>query len=191
MTVSLKRWLIAAAALIAVNLIAALVIKPTARVMAVTKGRAINAVPGSVTVQAEFQMELKSETSGRVIKSELDPGQKVAAGTVLVQIDTGDLTLEIEQIQHEYESAKKRIAVGSAIKLELESANENLANLERLTKAGNYPPAELEKQRRLVKQVEQRLALEGVNNAQQLATYENTLKVKRRQLEKMTIRAPF
>jgi RND family efflux transporter MFP subunit len=191
LTPSLKKWLIIAAAVVAVVLIVAWVIKPTARVMAVTKGRAINAVPGSVTVQAEYQMELKSETSGRVIKSELDPGQKVAAGTVLVQIDTGDLTLEIEQIQHEYESAKKRIAVGSAIKLELESANENLANLERLTKAGNYPPAELEKQRRLVKQVEQRLSLEGVNNAQQLATYENTLKVKRRQLEKMTIRAPF
>jgi RND family efflux transporter MFP subunit len=106
-------------------------------------------------------------------------------------MDTGDLTLEIEQIEHDYESAKKRIAVGSAIKLELESATESLENFERLTKAGNYPPAELEKQRRLVKQIEQRLALEGVANAQQLSTYENTLKVKKRQLEKMTITAPF
>jgi RND family efflux transporter MFP subunit len=191
MTAPLKKGLIIAAALIAVILVISAVIKPTARVMAVTKGRAINAVPGSVTVQAEYQMELKSETSGRVIKSELDPGQRVKAGTVLVQIDTGDLVLEIEQIQHDYEAAKKRIAVGSAIKLDLESATESLENFERLTKAGNYPPAELEKQRRLVKQIEQRLALEGVNNSQLLATFENTLKVKRRQLEKMTITAPF
>jgi RND family efflux transporter MFP subunit len=136
-------------------------------------------------------MELKSEIGGRVVKSELDPGQKFTAGTVLIQIDTGDLTLEIEQIQNEYDTFKKRVAVGSAIKLELESATESLENFERLTKDGNYPVAELEKQRRLVKQIEQRLSVENVNNTQTLATFENTLKVKRRQLDKMTIMAPF
>jgi RND family efflux transporter MFP subunit len=187
----MKKTLIAAAALIAVILIVIAVSKPTAQVAVVTEGLATSLVPGSVTVQAEYQMELKSEISGRVVQSELDPGKKITAGTILVQIDTGDLELEIEQIQHEYDTAKKRIAVGSAIKLELESARESLENFERLTKAGNYPAAELEKQRRLVKQIEQRLALEGVTNTQQLATYENTLKVKRRQLEKMTIVAPF
>jgi RND family efflux transporter MFP subunit len=66
-----------------------------------------------------------------------------------------------------------------------------LVNFERLTKAGNYAVAELEKQRRMVKQIEQRLALEEVKNTQELATFENTLKVKKRQLEKMTIVAPF
>jgi RND family efflux transporter MFP subunit len=187
----MKKILIAAGILIAAVLIIAAVIKPTAKVAVVTEGLATSLVPGSVTVQAEYEMELKSEIGGRVMKSELDPGQKITAKTILVQIDTGDLELEIEQIQHEYDTAKKRIAVGSAIKLELESAMESLENFERLTKAGNYPAAELEKQRRLVKQIEQRLALEGVTNTQQLATYENTLKVKRRELEKMTIVAPF
>ncbi len=60
-----------------------------------------------------------------------------------------------------------------------------------MTKAGNYPPAELEKQRRSVKQIQQRLELEKVANALELENYENTLKVKRRQLAKMTITAPF
>ena len=187
----MKRILIIIAASVAVVVLIAALLKPTAKVAPVTKGRATSSVPGSVTVQAEYQMELKSEIGGRVIKSELDPGQAIKAGMVLVQLDTGDLTLEIEQIENEYETAKKRIAVGSAIKLDLESATESLQNFERLTKAGNYPAAELEKQRRLVKQIEQRLALEGVTNAQLLATYENTLKVKRRQLEKMTIVAQF
>ncbi|MEO7599002.1 MAG: efflux RND transporter periplasmic adaptor subunit [Opitutus sp.] len=191
MTAPLKRILIAVAAVVVLILILNAVLKPTAKVAAVTKGLAQSLVPGSVTVQAEYQMELKSEISGRVIKSELDPGQTIKAGSVLVEIDSGDLKLEIEQIQNDYESAKKKVAVGSAIKLELESANESLANFERLTKTGNYPVAELEKQRRLVKQIDQRLALEGVTNSQQLATLENTLKVKRRQLEKMTIVAQF
>jgi RND family efflux transporter MFP subunit len=186
-----KKILIGVAALIAIIFIISSLTKQTAKVSLVKKDTAVSLVPGSVIVQAEYEMELKSEISGRVIKSELDPGQPVTAGTVLVQIDTGDLTLEIEQTQNLYDTAKKRIAVGSAIKLDLETASDALQNYERLAKTGNYPILELEKQRRLVKQIEQRLALEEVANTQELATYQNTLKVKRRQLDKMTIRAPF
>jgi len=74
-----------------------------------------------VTVQAEYIMELKSEVSGRIVKSELDLGGKVSAGTMLAQIDTGDLELQIEKTQNDYDSLKKSIAVGSAIKLDLDT----------------------------------------------------------------------
>ncbi|MBP6507530.1 MAG: efflux RND transporter periplasmic adaptor subunit [Opitutaceae bacterium] len=165
--------------------------RPVALVAKVTSGTAYKAVPGSVIVQAEFEMELKSEVGGRVVKNDLDPGQHVEAGAVLAQLDAGDLVLEIEGIRDKYQADKSRIAVGSAILLELQSAKETLENYERLTKSGNYPEAELIKQRRLVKQIEQRLELENVNNRQLIDSYENTLKVKQRQLEKMTIVAPF
>ncbi|HNC23323.1 MAG TPA: efflux RND transporter periplasmic adaptor subunit [Opitutaceae bacterium] len=187
----MKKLLIAAGAIVVVALALFVLLKPTAKVAAVIKGRATNAVSGSVTVQAEYQMELKSEIGGRLIRSELDPGKKVEAGAVLAQIDPGDLQLEIERIEQDYDAAKKRIAVGSSIKLELETATEALANFERLTAAGSYPATELEKQRRLVKQVEQRLALEDVARKQEIANFENTLRVKHRQLDKMTITAPF
>ena len=62
-------------------------------------GLAVKAVPGSVTVQAEYIMELKSEVPGRIVKSELELGAKVAPGSVLAQIDTGDLELQIEKTQ--------------------------------------------------------------------------------------------
>lgn len=166
-------------------------VKPTAKVATVGKGKAINAVSGNVTVQAEYQMDLKSEIGGRLMTAELDPGSKVQAGAILAQIDTGDLQLEIEKTQADYDALKSEIAVGSAIKLELDTARDVLDNYERLTKAGQYAAGELEKQRRVVKQVEQRLALEQVSQKQRIATYENTLKVKRRQMEKMTITAPF
>ena len=165
--------------------------RPVALVAKVTSGTAYKAVPGSVIVQAEYVMELKSEVGGRVVRSELDPGKPVAAGDVLAQLDTGDLELEIEGIRDKYEAEKRRIAVGSAILLQLQSEQETLENYERLTKSGNYPEAELVKQRRLVKRTEQSLELEKVENQQLLDNYENTLKVKQRQLEKMTIIAPF
>ena len=186
-----KKLLIAAAAVIVVAFILFSVLKPVARVAAVTSGTATKAVAGSVTVQAEFVMELKSEVPGRIVKSELDLGAKVAAGTVLAQIDTGDLLLDIEKTQSDYEAAKARIAVGSSIALDLETARDSLDNYERLAKTGQYPLADLEKQRRSFKQIEQRLALEKVANKSLIDGYENTLKVQHRQLDKMTITAPF
>jgi len=165
--------------------------RPTALVVEVNSGRALKAVPGSVIVQAEFEMELKSEVGGRVVKSNLDLGKSVSAGDVLCQLDTGDLQLEIEKITNEYETAKKRIAVGSSIALELANAQDDLKNFEQLFRSGNLPESELVKKRRGVKQIEQSYALEKVNNAQLLEGFENTLRVKQRQLEKMTIVAPF
>ncbi len=165
--------------------------RPAALVAEVTSGRAIKAVPGSVMVLAEFEMELKSEVGGRVVKSNLEPGNSVSAGDVLCQLDTGDLELEIEKITSEYDTAKKRIAVGSSIALELANARDDLKNFEQLYRSGNFPESELVKKRRGVQQIEQSYALEKVNNAQLLDGFENTLRVKQRQLEKMTIMAPF
>lgn len=181
------------AAVGAVLLVVAVVFltRSVAQVAIVKRAKAVNSKPGSVTVQAEYQMELKSEVGGRLIRSELDPGKLVRQGDFLAQIDTGDLQLEIEHIQSEYEAAKQRIAIGSQIALELANARDNLENFERLTKSGNYPEAELVKQRRLVEQIRQKYEQEQLANRQSAESFENTLKVKKRQLEKMTITAPF
>lgn len=165
--------------------------RPTARVANVQGGQAVKAVPGSVIVQAEFEMNLKSAVGGRVVKSELDPGKSVKEGDVLVQLDTGDLELEIEGKQTEYEATQKRIAVGSQLELDYETQKEIYANFERLTATGNYSQADLTKQARILKQAQQKVELEKVANQQLLEILENTLKVKKRQLEKMTIIAPF
>ncbi len=164
---------------------------PVAKVTLVTSGHAINAVPGSVTIYAEYQMELKSEIGGRVLKSKLDPGQHIREGDFLVQIDPGDLDLEIERIESEYNAHKSRVAVGSSAKLEFETVREQLDNLERLFKLGNASESQVTQQKRILRLYEQRVELEAVENKLKTEGYENTLKSKRRQLEKMTIRAPF
>jgi RND family efflux transporter MFP subunit len=187
----MKKWLIALIAVAAVVFVVFTLSKPTAQVATVTKGLAVNAVSGNVTVQAEFQMDLKSEIAGRLMSSELDPGKKVEAGSVVARLDPGDLQLEIEKTQNDLDAAKAKVAVGSAIKLQLETARDEFENYERLTKSGNFPPGELEKKRREMKQLEQRLALEDVAQKQELANLETALRTKKRNLDKMTITAPF
>lgn len=165
--------------------------RPVATVEAVTSGRAINAVPGSVTVFAEYEMDLKSEIGGRVLRSALDDGLVVKEGDFLAQIDTGDLDLEIERIESEYAAHKARLAVGSSIKLELQTAREEQDNLERLLKLGSVAETQVVQQQRRLRQIEQRLELENVANQEKTDAFDNTIKVKRRQRDKMTILAPF
>lgn len=180
-----------AAAVAALVLFLVFGLRPTAIVAPVVRGNAPDARTGSVVVDAEYYMDIKSEIGGRIASSELEPGKRFAKGDVLVRIDPRDIEIEIERLESDYETLKRRIAVGSATELELDAAKERLETLERLYKQGQASENDLAQHRRSIRGIEQRLELEKVNNEHQLATQENALKAKRRQLDKMTIRAPF
>lgn len=177
--------------IIALVVIGLFVVRARADVAPVQSGMAVNAVPGNVTVEAEYTMEIKSEIGGRVATCNLTPGLQVSAGDTLVQLDTADIKLDIECITSEFEAAKKRIGVGSSIAIEVANARDDLANAERLQKLGQVSDMELNRAKRIVQAAEQRLALETVTNQQLLENYKNTLKAKNSQLEKMTVVAPF
>jgi len=166
-------------------------LRPVAAVATVGKGPILNAVSGSVVVEVEKFVEIKGEVGGRLIQSELSPGKTVKEGDLLVQIDTGDIDLEIAQLNSEYKAKKNQFAVGSSIELDLATAQETLTSFERQTERGTYPKAELDKRRREVKVIEQKLELEKISNQLTLETEENNIKVKERQRDKMTLRAPF
>jgi RND family efflux transporter MFP subunit len=185
------KLLIALLVLVALVFGAVLWTRPVATVVAVVRDKAINAVPGSVVVEAEFIMDIKSELGGRIVHSELDPGKRFAKGDLLVRIDARDIELEIEKIESDYQAAKKRIEIGSGLDLQLATAREKLENLERLHRIGQFPEAELIVERRTVTALEQRLELEKVENANKLEGFENSLRVKKRQRDKMTIFAEF
>lgn len=165
--------------------------RPEALVAEVFRGRAVDAVPGSVVVEAGFIMDIKSEIGGRLIFTTLEPGKRFKEGDVLVRIDTGDIELEIEKLESDFAAARRRVEIGSSTTLELANAKDNLRNLERLASLGQISDNEIIQARRAVQQVEQRVALEDVANQNMLEGFENQLLVKRRQMDKMTVRAPF
>jgi RND family efflux transporter MFP subunit len=146
-----------------------------------------------VAVKEEYSMDMKSEVAGRVLKEgyKLEIGMPVKEGDLLVHLDTGDVELVINQVKNEYESSKQRIALGSAVKYALETAKSDFTNTERLTRMGQVSDSDYQKARRAVETLEQQLALETVMNEENLRTDENTLHTQQRQMEKMTIRAPF
>ena len=165
----------------------------TAKVSVVTKGRAVNSVPGTVVIRAEYEQPLVSEVAGRVIEKDfnLDLGKKVKKGDILCRIETTDLNIDIEHIESEQDAAKRRVEAGSLIELERQTAREALDQLERMYKLGSVSEADIVKQRRSYKAIEVRVENERIANQASLDGYINTLKVKRRIAEKMTILAQF
>lgn len=165
-------------------------LRPQALVSSATRGTAVRTVPGSVEVKAEFANELKSEVGGRVSETSLDVGKRVFRGDVLVQLDTGDVDLEIERIKNEVVAARRKVELGSTLRADVLNARDTFANLERQAAAGAYPQVELEKQRRSLQQLEQRMELDEVNLKLALENFENQLRAKEREKSKMTIIAP-
>jgi RND family efflux transporter MFP subunit len=165
-------------------------IQPVALVGPITRGTAVRAVPANILVTEEFRMEIKSESGGRVLKSHVQLGTVVKAGDVLFELDPKDLDLEIERIEADYKAAKARIELGSPIRFEIETAEETVRNNTRLVEQGKIAQVELDRSKRAVAQIKDRLANENITNQQTLDTFENTLKQKRRQREKMSVVAP-
>jgi RND family efflux transporter MFP subunit len=165
--------------------------RPVAKVVRVVRGKAVDAVPGSVIVNAEYEMELKSELGGHLIKSALDEGKHVQKGEFLVQLDAGDIDVEIEKLQLDEDTLKKRIAVGSPAQLQLDGAKVAFADVERMHKLGQMSDSDFESQQRSFESVQWQLKLEQIGNQNLIDTDENALKAKRRERDKMTITAPF
>jgi len=167
--------------------------RATAKVAVVVKGRAVNSVPGTVVIRAEYEQPLVSEIAGRIIEKDfnLDPGKQVKKGDVLCRIEITDTQIDIENIESEQDALKRRIEVGSLIELERQTARESLDQYERMYKLGSVSEADIIKQRRSFKAIEIRVENDKITSQASLNSYINALKVKRRIVEKMTIKAQF
>ena len=164
--------------------------QPVAVVGPITRGTAMQIVPANILVTEEFRMEIKSESGGRILKSHVQLGTQVKAGDVLFEVDPKDLELEIERIESDYKAAKARIELGSPKRFQIATAEETVRNNTRLVEQGKLAQIVLDQSKRTVTQLQDELATENINNQQTLDNFENTLKTKRRQLEKMQVRAP-
>lgn len=87
--------------------------------------------------------------------------------------------------------ARKKVEVGSSTPIELENAKVDLENATRSHAMGLNSSLDLDRVRRTVRGIEQRVAIEKVNSDANIQALENALKAKRRLKDKMTVRSPL
>lgn len=184
--------------IIAVVLVAAAVVgfewfRPTALVVTVRRGMAVDVVTGSVVVHADKDLQdIKSELSGRV--AWIDPrqlGTPFKKGEPIMRLDSSDLERQIKQAQEDFNAQVERARIQKEHDPALEIAKETLAAQQLRYKRGEISETDWKNAQRAYQQVETNLALADFDTKQRKIDFDNAQANLKRQLEKMTIRAPM
>lgn len=167
-------------------------LRPVAKVETIARGNAANVVPAAVIVTAGRVSPIESDVDGRLLTSELHPGNEVKEGAIIAQLDTTDVDLEIQRAQNEYDAADKRIAIAKKISdLRKTAAEEELEEAKRRDERNEAPKLDLPRRKRDFDIAAEQRSAEEAENARTLAALKNTLSTAQRKKDKMTIKAPF
>jgi multidrug efflux pump subunit AcrA (membrane-fusion protein) len=143
----------------------------------VVRGKAVDAVYATGTVEADDRVNLKAKSSGSVAAILVKEGQPVKKGDLLARIDNPVVTFDLKRGQADLSAATAQAgsnapqlaalrAQADAIKADLATARTELGRTEALVKGGSVAQAELDRAAARVTQLEGQL---GANEAQQRA----------------------
>lgn len=188
----LVRIAVALAVLAAVTVAVLHNLRDTARVKAVNRDTAIDAVTGSVVVQADGGFkELRSEAAGKVVVANIKPGSHFRKGDVLVQLDTTELDRQIAETRRKFESDKARARIALENNPERKVAEERLATAKRLFDLGNASEEDLKSAQRALDGIVTRLKLTDFDDQKADVDFKVAMEGLELLREKMRVVAPF
>jgi RND family efflux transporter MFP subunit len=163
-----------------------------ALVATVQKGRAVDAVAGSVVVHADKDLqELRIEGSGRVVEcARLEPGTTVKAGDVLVKLDTTEMERGHADARRRYEADRELLRIRNEKNRDLELARQNLENTRRLHELGNASTESVNAAQRAVDAVLTAQAEADFHARLEAENFARAEEAHALQLKRMTVIAP-
>lgn len=143
----------------------------------VVRGKAVDAVYATGTVEADDRVNVKAKASGSIAEILVKEGQAVKKGDLLARIDNPVVAFDLKRGQADLSAATAQAganapqlaalrAQADAIKADLSTARTDLGRTEALVKGGSIAQADLDRARARVTQLEGQLA---ANEAQQRA----------------------
>lgn len=192
-------------------------LQETARVKAVERSTAVDAVTGSVYVDADggTHKELKAEADGKVFESALIVrGSRFRKGDVLLQLETAEYERQIEDYKRKYQDEKKlahiRLTNGRPQLLEgvekladedrarlyrevsptRKLVVEKLAQAKRLFELNSISAEALRDAERTLENLDLQLQIDALNERRAEVDFKVTMENHQLQLDRMRIRAP-
>jgi HlyD family secretion protein len=150
--------------------------KPVAvTVTPVVRGRAIDAVYATGTVEAEDRVQVKAKSSGSILEILVKEGASVKKGDLLARIDNPAVSYDLKRGQADLSAAAAQSGANApqllslrgqwqAVHADLESARQDAERIDQLAKTGSISQAEVDRGHARVAQLEGTLA---ANEAQQ------------------------
>jgi RND family efflux transporter MFP subunit len=155
----------------------------------VTRGEALNAVPGSVTVYADKGFrDFKLEVGGRVAQCDLlAPNKAFKKGEVMLELDTYEAKRDLEEFERNFKYNQEKRTLGLKNNTDRQVAKENLENAERVYKRGDVSKDMLTTAQRAMDAINYKFEQEEADNKKAIEDYNSALDLKKRQLEKMRV----
>lgn len=164
----------------------------TARVKPVNRDTAVDAVTGSVVVEADGGFkELKSEAAGKVVVANLKPGSDFKKGDVLVQLDTTEIDRQIAETKRKYESDKARAKLLLDNNPEKKIAQERLDTAKRLFQLGNASEDDVKTVQRALDAIETKLKLADFDDQKGDVDYKVAMDGLELMRKRLQVVAPF
>ena len=167
---------------------------PVVMVEAVARGMVKHSSPGRVEVLPVRAQRLSSTRAGRVESVIMQPNstsRPVAAGEVIIQLETDDVKLALDEIQASLKAAEARLATESELALQVASQSRELKDFRVLAKEGRFPLAELRKKEDALKGLQARLEVEAITLQEQVESYRAKEAQTLSHIEDLTIKSPF
>jgi len=162
-------------------------LRPVVITDTVRRGVAVNGVGGTISVMAEQSPTVRAEVDGRVLSVAVKDGAEVKVGDVLVELDPASTQLQIEGLEGDLATARRRLEVGPTGMQSLAAAQEALRIAESDFKRGTIPELALNAAKRSAAGAEQSVELERIRLQQDVTTTSNELELARLRLKKMKI----
>jgi RND family efflux transporter MFP subunit len=182
-------------ALVAGGIYAALVgFRENAVVAEVTRGKAVDAVPGSIEVFADKDLQqLKIESAGRVewCAEHLDEGKSFKKNDELVRLDTAEVKRAFAETTRAYEAEKEKAKVTRSRSSEKVAAEKVLADAKRGLEIGAASREEVTKAQRTLDDVLTRIDLADFSLKKLEDDYKAAKDDHEIQLRKMVVVAPI
>ena len=171
--------------------------RPVVEVYVVQRGSAIAAVYGTVKVTPSARVQVRAQDSGLVrlarhaAEAELAAGMEVTEGQVLAEIVDSELDHELAKAEAELKAAAERAQLGPSSRPWLDTAVANLAQREKLAEWGAITQNDLDRVRREVQGLRERVTTERVELDRSLAVLREQVDALRDRRGRREIKAPL
>ncbi len=115
---------------------------PASAAALVTRGKAIQAVSGTVNVLPEAESDIPSPDSGILLKSSLKQGLVVHAGDLLATLNPGELPFHEKTDQDNVADIDQRLAGHLPSEYLLDGLKQQITDADKLRKSGYYPTSD-------------------------------------------------
>ncbi|MDP0500238.1 MAG: efflux RND transporter periplasmic adaptor subunit [Verrucomicrobiota bacterium JB022] len=177
--------------IVAVWFLLGYMLRPSVLVVAAGRGTAVDAITGNVSVQARYDINVRSEAYGKIIGQPVDKGAFVKAGDVLSRQETTQTERKLEAFRVQLKAAQEVDALPLSQKFDIANLEEALESAKIAANVGQRSTVEVERLTRDLEKTENLAERSRIEQEKNVAYLQAQIALLELELEQLTVTAPY